>query len=191
MTDKKSSESRRKLLKSIAAGSGAIVAGKSLPDSWSRPVVDSVMLPAHAQTSPVEPPVEPPVATTLYYCTAEQVAGFSVAVSGATATIIGNYGGSTQLDPIGTPKYAWEGNVSTANTTSWTGTIATTNLGTTTCIPGGNFEDPRPIEVFLTDGVPSSIGIWNASPAAGDPTDEYDLTASATPCALPAIADCV
>jgi len=59
MTDKRSSESRRKLLKSIAAGSGAIVAGKSLPESWSRPVVDSVMLPAHAQTSP-PPPVEEP-----------------------------------------------------------------------------------------------------------------------------------
>ena len=55
MTDKKSSESRRKLLKTIAAGSGAIVAGKSLPESWSRPVVDSVMLPAHAQTSPATP----------------------------------------------------------------------------------------------------------------------------------------
>jgi hypothetical protein len=55
MKDKKSSDSRRKLLKSIAAGSGAIVAGKSLPESWSRPVVDSVMLPAHAQTSPVDP----------------------------------------------------------------------------------------------------------------------------------------
>jgi len=51
MKDKNSSESRRKLLKSIAAGSGAIVAGKSLPESWSRPVVDSVMLPAHAETS--------------------------------------------------------------------------------------------------------------------------------------------
>ena len=47
-----SDQSRRKLLKSIAAGSGAIVAGKNLPESWSRPVVDSVMLPAHAQTSP-------------------------------------------------------------------------------------------------------------------------------------------
>ena len=51
MTDNKSSESRRKLLKSIATGGGAIVAGKSLPESWSRPVVDSVMLPAHAQAS--------------------------------------------------------------------------------------------------------------------------------------------
>ena len=46
-----SDKSRRKLLKSIALGSGAVVAGKSLPESWSRPVVDSVMLPAHAQTS--------------------------------------------------------------------------------------------------------------------------------------------
>jgi hypothetical protein len=51
MKGKKSNESRRKLLKSIAAGSGAIVAGKSLPESWSKPVLDSVMLPAHAQTS--------------------------------------------------------------------------------------------------------------------------------------------
>jgi hypothetical protein len=51
MTDKKSSDSRRKLLKSIAAGSGAVIAGKSLPENWAKPVVDSVMLPAHAQTS--------------------------------------------------------------------------------------------------------------------------------------------
>lgn len=54
MTDKKGG--RRKLLKTIAAGSGAVVAGKSLPESWSKPVVDSVMLPAHAATSPSPPP---------------------------------------------------------------------------------------------------------------------------------------
>lgn len=46
-----SDQSRRKLLKSIAFGSGVVVAGKTLPDNWSRPVVDSVMLPTHAQTS--------------------------------------------------------------------------------------------------------------------------------------------
>ena len=44
---------RRKLLKSIAAGSGAVVAGKSLPESWSKPVIDPVMLPAHAATTDV------------------------------------------------------------------------------------------------------------------------------------------
>jgi hypothetical protein len=52
MTEKKeSSNSRRKLLKSLATGSGAVIAGKSLPNSWARPVVDSVLLPAHARTS--------------------------------------------------------------------------------------------------------------------------------------------
>ncbi len=51
MTDKKSNDSRRKLLKSIAAGSGALVAGKSLPKSWSKPVINTVLLPAHAETS--------------------------------------------------------------------------------------------------------------------------------------------
>jgi len=48
---KKLNDSRRKVLKSITAGSGAVVAGKSLPESWSRPIVDSVMLPLHAATS--------------------------------------------------------------------------------------------------------------------------------------------
>jgi len=51
MTDKNSTDSRRKLLKSIAAGSGAVIAGKSLPESWSKPIVDTVMLPAHAATT--------------------------------------------------------------------------------------------------------------------------------------------
>jgi len=46
-----SDNNRRKLLKSLAAGSGAVIAGKSLPESWTKPVVDSVLLPAHAQTS--------------------------------------------------------------------------------------------------------------------------------------------
>jgi len=55
MSDKKLGDSRRKLLKSIAAGSGAIVAGKSMPNSWSKPVVDSVVLPAHAETTTLPP----------------------------------------------------------------------------------------------------------------------------------------
>ncbi len=46
-----SDKTRRKLLKSLAAGSGAVIAGKTLPEHWSRPVIESVVLPAHAQTS--------------------------------------------------------------------------------------------------------------------------------------------
>jgi hypothetical protein len=52
MTDKnKTTENRRKLLKSVAAGGGAIIAGKTLPEKWTKPAVDAVVLPAHAQTS--------------------------------------------------------------------------------------------------------------------------------------------
>jgi len=60
----KSNDNRRKLLKSIVAGSGAVIAGKSLPETWSKPVVNAVLLPAHAETTdsaslPGEPVVEP------------------------------------------------------------------------------------------------------------------------------------
>lgn len=42
---------RRRVLKSMAAGGGAVVAAKSVPGEWTRPVVDAVLLPAHAQTT--------------------------------------------------------------------------------------------------------------------------------------------
>lgn len=44
-------QSRRKILKSMAAGSGAVIAGKSVPEQWAKPMIDSVLLPVHAQTS--------------------------------------------------------------------------------------------------------------------------------------------
>jgi hypothetical protein len=51
MTENHSGESKRRLLKSFALGGGAVVAGKSFPESWVRPVVESVVLTAHAQMS--------------------------------------------------------------------------------------------------------------------------------------------
>jgi len=42
---------RRRLLKTLAVGGGVVVAGKTLPEHWTRPAVDAVALPAHAQTS--------------------------------------------------------------------------------------------------------------------------------------------
>ncbi len=42
---------RRRVLKTLAAGGGVVVAGKTLPQSWYKPVVETVVLPAHAQTS--------------------------------------------------------------------------------------------------------------------------------------------
>ena len=51
MTDTKSSEGRRKLLKSIAATTGAVATGSALPKKWHKPLVDTVVLPAHALTT--------------------------------------------------------------------------------------------------------------------------------------------
>lgn len=42
---------RRSLAKALAASSSAVVVGKGLPDGWITPVVENVVLPAHAQTS--------------------------------------------------------------------------------------------------------------------------------------------
>jgi len=46
-----SSTTRRKLIRSMLTGGGALVVGRNLPESWTRPVVDAVVLPAHAQLS--------------------------------------------------------------------------------------------------------------------------------------------
>lgn len=42
---------RRRLLQ-ILLGVGVITSGRMLPDQWVKPVVESITLPAHAQTSP-------------------------------------------------------------------------------------------------------------------------------------------
>ena len=48
MTDNESSSGRRKLLKSLVAGGGVWTTTKILPENWHKPVVDSIILPAHA-----------------------------------------------------------------------------------------------------------------------------------------------
>jgi len=45
-----STASRRKLIQALAA-SGVVVSAKLIPEKWGKPVVDSVALPAHAQTT--------------------------------------------------------------------------------------------------------------------------------------------
>ena len=51
MSDTNAPEGRRRLLKALAVGGGAVVVGTSLPASWTKPVIESVVLPAHAQAS--------------------------------------------------------------------------------------------------------------------------------------------
>ena len=44
-------EKRRTLKRALAAATGAAVIGITIPKTWIKPVVDSVVLPAHAGTS--------------------------------------------------------------------------------------------------------------------------------------------
>lgn len=50
---KSSSTARRRILQGLAVG-GAFITARSLPDQWTRPIVQAVGLPAHAQMSPVD-----------------------------------------------------------------------------------------------------------------------------------------
>ncbi len=50
-----SPEQRREALRKILAGGGIVIGSESLPTNWSRPVVDSIFVPAHALTSLVDP----------------------------------------------------------------------------------------------------------------------------------------
>ncbi len=42
---------RRKLVKSLLAGSAVVAGSTALPQTWTRPVTEIVMLPAHAQAT--------------------------------------------------------------------------------------------------------------------------------------------
>ena len=50
-TISRNKQSRRKMLKTIAVSGGAVVAAKSMPENWTKPLVDSVVLPAHGEMS--------------------------------------------------------------------------------------------------------------------------------------------
>jgi hypothetical protein len=45
------SGARRQIIKSVAVGGGVFATGSALPGSWVKPMLDTVVLPAHAQTS--------------------------------------------------------------------------------------------------------------------------------------------
>lgn len=55
---------RRRVLKRLVAGGGFVATGKMMPDDWQKPVIESVILPVHAQMSPEDTEEEPPPSNT-------------------------------------------------------------------------------------------------------------------------------
>ena len=71
--DHKINEGRRKALKKIAAGTSVLIGYSLLPEKWSLPIIQSVVLPAHAATSGEVPP--PPVVPSFVQCAIEWQSG--------------------------------------------------------------------------------------------------------------------
>ena len=51
MSDTKKEAARRRILKKMAVGGGIVTASQVMPERWTKPVIDSVILPAHARSS--------------------------------------------------------------------------------------------------------------------------------------------
>ena len=65
------SVSRRRLLKQIGVAGAVTGAAAMLPAKWAKPVVDKVLVPAHAQTSPTTTPT--PTTTPEGPCTVYEI----------------------------------------------------------------------------------------------------------------------
>jgi len=79
------SRARRRLLQSVAA-SGAAVTVKTLPDKWAKPILETTMLPAHAQATNCR-----------LSCQVTEITGGTFRVS-PSPPIVG--GGSVQVDRL-------------------------------------------------------------------------------------------
>lgn len=64
-TELEKEQGRRDVLKGgVVVGGAAVAAALSLPKKWTRPLVEAVVVPAHAQTSPSAPTPSPTSAPT-------------------------------------------------------------------------------------------------------------------------------
>ena len=93
MTDKQNNNHRRRLLKNMLTGTGIVSSIHAIPEIWVKPVVDSVVLPAHAQTSIAVPPPAPIVFTA------------NVAVPGAPGSGLGDGLFNIEAIPMGADQY--------------------------------------------------------------------------------------
>jgi len=110
MTDKsglkkdqdKEEVNRRRLIKSLVAGGTAAAA---IPNKWTSPIVESVVMPAHAMTSEVSPDV-PPDSCGAPGTGSSNTAGLSANV---TAAVIGGGGELIVVGEADVPDTCWIG----------------------------------------------------------------------------------
>jgi hypothetical protein len=79
--------SRRDLLKILTASGGALAASQLVPNEWTTPLVESGVLPAHAQGSPTPGLPSPPLGTGDLQITLNWNTGIPLGASGARVDI--------------------------------------------------------------------------------------------------------
>lgn len=84
MSSENNSPARRRLLKAMGAAGGIVAGARTLPPTWTQPVVDGVLLPAHAQTSPGECPVRCSLAISMNFSTDDDDWDLVIALNGNT-----------------------------------------------------------------------------------------------------------
>ncbi len=150
---------RRDLLKKLAIGG---VAGAALPAQWSKPVIDSVMLPAHAQTT----------------------TGTVTGGGGGGGTGPGPSAGESLLDYFVSPAEAavvsdYCATISIQAVAGVAQSILLTGLGFNACKPGNSYENevgsPQAMNKSGNDWVTMVMGLElklsNVNPAASKLAD--------------------
>ena len=154
--------SKRKLLKSFAAGSGAIIASQALPEQWAEPVIDTVILPAHAETTEELP-------TYSYWDSAAVASGVGEIVppSGVAACVI-------VIGDMAT--VTWQGsnnNLRRTASVALSGTPGTATIQASS--PGcSDYDSAKDVHIINhTPGVAVSFGVRNSG---GNPDRGFDVT---------------
>lgn len=160
---------RRNTLKTLIAGSVL----SQVPGGWKRPVVDSVVLPVHAQTS----------GCVYFYGEDLPYGRFCISVCADVASVAA-YMGGVDIDDTGTPKFFFEG--SAAVGTTGTLTVDSSQSGNN-CLSGvgGNFLSSRDFSVSIS-GDSGTLGIEEGD---GD-TWEIDINQVETCPDIPPLTDC-
>lgn len=161
-------EERRRLLKTLLAGGAAATAATALPDSWTKPLVDSVSVPVHAQSS---------------------APSFIQTISIAY-TITGPEGFSSSVTPANTPRtHLFDSNFLYEHSYAFTPTVSVTpgitdtfTLSVAEVIAGGNQTNFTPGTQTLAPSV--NTGVIPFVAITGDVDDanyaQYQFTLTPT-----------
>ena len=166
-------KARRKLLKSLTLGSATAFAAKSLPETWTRPVLESAMLPAHAQTTSVPSPGSCEITGPLL------IANTGVTSSGPYSWTVTNTG-SIPLTGVGPPSGIIISGPSTTGPITLTGnnvsipdplnpgatgTISVTQVITASCPPGGGSRTITVQATFLESTCQLPVSVTCSPPS--------------------------